>query len=165
MTNIRLAMRTSDWAVEARFATDPDRPDLVVEVTTGDLLPPTLDEAGQYAVINGCRPRRAQPTTTADAVCALTAAPWCTGVELRPVTCRGGQTELLVLTSDDSRADRVRAGAAVQSVCLTATAMRLIVRPPVNLLRDLTMRAGLIERLALAGYPQASLRVDMTSAL
>jgi hypothetical protein len=156
LANVRLAIRTESRAVTVRFATDPDRPDLVAQLSVGDTLPPTMAEADQYAVINGVRPAR---TVAADI--PHTAA-WCPGVELRPLVRTRENTaggEFVVLTVDDGRLDRVRAGAVTQSACLAAAAAGLAVHPTVNLLRVPELRAGLIERLMLPGYPQVLLRV------
>ncbi|HVV22483.1 MAG TPA: hypothetical protein VHF06_23820, partial [Pseudonocardiaceae bacterium] len=151
VTNVRLAIRTEGWAVAVRFRTDPDRPDLVAEVTAGEPLSPTVAEADEYAAVHGLR-----STTAVDHV---RSAVWCPGVELRAV----GDGDFLVLTTDDGRLDRVRAGAAAQSAVLAARAAALSVDPPVNLLRRHERRAALIERLTLAGFPQVWLHTGAMS--
>ena len=65
---------------------------------------------------------------------------------------------LIVLTADDTRLDHLCAGAALQQAWLTAVAAGLagsVLTQPLHLPE---VRAGLIERLALPGYPQAILR-------
>ncbi|MPZ81794.1 MAG: hypothetical protein GEV28_15900 [Actinophytocola sp.] len=65
---------------------------------------------------------------------------------------------LLVETPDDGRLDQVRAGMAAQATWLAATAAGLvgsILTQPFHLAE---VRAGLIEGLFLAGFPQALLR-------
>lgn len=66
---------------------------------------------------------------------------------------------LLVLTPDDASVDHVRAGAALQRVWLTAVSHGLAGSVLTQPLQLPEVRAGLIERLGLAGYPQAILRV------
>ncbi|HEX5115131.1 MAG TPA: hypothetical protein VFW65_08030 [Pseudonocardiaceae bacterium] len=162
LTNVRLAIRTADHVVTARFPTDRDRSDLVAELIAGGTLPPNGTEADQYAVIESGR--RGRASDSADVLDTVMSATWCPGVEVRPLVRgrgqqRGGDREFLVLTVDDGRLDRVMAGAVVQSVSLAATAAGLVVHPPVNLHRLPEFRAGLIERSMLAGYPQVLLRV------
>lgn len=157
--NVRLAIRTAARTATVTFAGDPDRPDLVATLSTLDSQTPTSAEADQYAVITGVRPARRH--VAAD---ILHAAAWCPGVELRPLVRtpaeHQGSREFVVLTVDDGRLDRVRAGAVVQATSLAAVASGLIVYPAVNLGRVPEFRAGLIERLTLAGYPQVLLRID-----
>lgn len=165
LTNVRLAIRTADHLVTVRFLTDRDRPDLVAELTAGGSLPATRTETDQYAVIESGR--RGRASDSADVLDTVMSAVWCPGVEVRPLV-RGhdrrlGDREFLVLTVDDGRLDGVLAGAAVQSASVAATAAGLIVHPPVNLHRVPEFRAGLIESLMLAGYPQVLLRVGAQS--
>ncbi|HEY3610626.1 MAG TPA: hypothetical protein VGL06_24200 [Pseudonocardiaceae bacterium] len=173
LTNIRLAVRTAGWRADTRFVTDPDQPDLVSAVTAEELLPPTLAEAHRFAAIFGAAERSAPARPLSPpSLRAIASASWCTGVELRLLdTQSAGAVRyiagnagamFLVLTTDDGRLDRVRAGAAVQSACLTGRAVGLVMRPVVEPLWRPGVRAGLIERLSLAGYPQALLRVDST---
>jgi hypothetical protein len=147
LTNVRLAIRTAGFAALVRFPIDEDRPDLVAQVFAGDPLSPTPDETDQYAVINGFHP------VVAGDPREVLMATWCASVEVRSA----GSGELLVLTPDDSYADRVRAGAATQSLVLATMIAGVPVDPPVNLAHDHEARAALIERLALAGYPQVRL--------
>ncbi|HEX9335597.1 MAG TPA: hypothetical protein VF892_06915, partial [Pseudonocardiaceae bacterium] len=175
MTNIRLAVRTAGWLAETRFVSDPDRPDRVAEVSAGEILPPTLAEAHRFAAIFG---RTASPASggppSSTSVRAVAAASWCAGVELRRLDAEltaavlaitgqpavPGTETLLALTVDDGRLDRVRAGAAVQAACLTGCAVGVRVRPVAEPLWVPGVRASLIERLSLAGYPQVLLRVE-----
>ncbi|MCG8917488.1 nitroreductase family protein [Actinokineospora sp. PR83] len=71
------------------------------------------------------------------------------------------ETHLLVITVGDGRSDHLHAGMALEQVWLAATAAGLgasVITQPLHLPE---VRAGLIERLDLAGYPQALLRVGM----
>ena len=66
---------------------------------------------------------------------------------------------LIVLTADDTRLDHLRAGAAMQRAWLTAVAAGpagSVLTQPLHLPE---VRAGLVERLELPGYPQAILRL------
>jgi hypothetical protein len=64
-----------------------------------------------------------------------------------------------VLTGADDRHDHLMAGATVQSACLAAHAAGFVAQPVVGLLRLPEVRATLLERLDLTGFPQALLRV------
>jgi hypothetical protein len=66
---------------------------------------------------------------------------------------------LLVLTGDDARADHLHAGQAMQQVWLTAVTRRLAASVLTQPLHLPEVRAALIERLDLPGYPQLILRV------
>ena len=175
LTNIRLAVRTAGWLVETRFVCDRDRPDRVAEVTAGEILPPTLAEAHRFAAILG-RTRLAVSVGVPSPanVRAVVAASWCAGVELRRLDAEPagwalaamgqsavpGTEILLVLTVDDGRLDRVRAGAAIQSACLAGSAVGVRVCPVAEPLWLPGVRANLIERCSLAGYPQALLLIE-----
>lgn len=157
LTNVRLAIRTAARTATVTFMTDPERPGLVAALSAEDVQPPAATEADQYAVVNGGRP------LSPDHADILHAAAWCPGVEVRPLVHTPadyhGCKEFVVLTVDDGRTDRVRAGAVVQATNLAAAASGLTVHPAVNLARVPEFRAGLIERLMLAGFPQVLLRI------
>jgi hypothetical protein len=70
---------------------------------------------------------------------------------------------VLVLSTDDCRADHLRAGAALQSARLAYRAAGMLSHPLTGLLHSTELRAGLIERLELAGYPQAVLLLPKDS--
>ena len=161
LTNIRLAVRTADWRTDTRFVQDRDRPDLVATVSAQEILPPTQAEAHRFAAIYGLVriPVPRGPVSPAGLRAIAAASSWCPGVELRRIDDEG-RASLVVLTTDDARLDRVRAGAALQAACLTARAVGLIARPVIEPLWRPGVRAGLIERLTLAGYPQALLRIE-----
>jgi nitroreductase len=65
----------------------------------------------------------------------------------------------VVLTPDDTRRDLIAAGAALQTMRLTAHVEGLGLLPVLAPLRLPAVRAGLIERLDLPGYPQALVRI------
>jgi hypothetical protein len=78
----------------------------------------------------------------------------------RAMTARiAGETVLVALAVDDGRHDRLFAGAAVQSARLAAARLGLVLSPMTRLLHLPEVRAELIERLGLAGFPQALLRL------
>jgi len=160
LTNIRLAVRTAGWRTDVRFVYDRDRPDLVAVVSALEILPPTQAEAHRFAAIYGLvRTPVPRGPVSAAGLRAIVGSSWCPGVELRRIDDEG-RTSFVVLTTDDARLDRVRAGAALQAACLTARAVGLIARPVIEPLWRPGVRAGLIERLTLAGYPQALLRIE-----
>lgn len=64
----------------------------------------------------------------------------------------------LVLTPDDGRIDHVRAGIALQRTWLAAVADGLVASVHTQALQVREVRAGLIEQLGLAGYPQLIMR-------
>lgn len=66
---------------------------------------------------------------------------------------------LVILTCDDTRRDHLLAGAAMQQVWLTAISEGLVASVLTQPLHLREVRAGLIERLQLAGYPQIFLRI------
>jgi len=66
---------------------------------------------------------------------------------------------LIVLSADDTRRDHVRAGAALERAWLAAVAAGLVGSVLTQPLHLREVRAGLIERLELPGFPQAILRV------
>lgn len=66
---------------------------------------------------------------------------------------------LVVLTPDDTRRDHLHAGAAAQRIWLDAVAGGLVASVVTQPLHLPEVRAGLIEQLGLAGYPQLILRV------
>jgi hypothetical protein len=66
---------------------------------------------------------------------------------------------LVIITRDDSRRDHLLAGAAMERIWLTAITQGLVVSVLTQPLQLHEVRAGLIERLQLAGYPQLILRV------
>lgn len=65
---------------------------------------------------------------------------------------------LLVLTVDDGRVDHVRAGIVLQRTWLTAITAGLVASVHTQALQLHEIRAGLIEQLGLAGYPQLIMR-------
>lgn len=65
---------------------------------------------------------------------------------------------LLVLTPDDGPLDHVRAGMAVQATWLAATDAGLVGSVLTQPLQVREVRAGLIEGMELAGFPQALMR-------
>ena len=75
------------------------------------------------------------------------------------------ETHLLVSTIGDGRSDHLHAGMALERVWLTATAAGLGASAVTQPLHVPEVRAGLIERLDLAGYPQALLRVGMPTGV
>lgn len=66
---------------------------------------------------------------------------------------------LVILTPGDGRRDHLLAGAAMQRVWLTALTQGLVASVLTQPLHVPEVRAGLIERLGLAGYPQLILRL------
>ncbi|SDC21459.1 Acg family FMN-binding oxidoreductase [Actinokineospora iranica] len=75
------------------------------------------------------------------------------------------ETEVLITTVDDGPVDHLRAGIALEELWLAATAAGLaasVITQPLHLPEA---RAGLIERLDLAGYPQALLRVGQRTEI
>ncbi|WP_431903177.1 Acg family FMN-binding oxidoreductase [Amycolatopsis thermoflava] len=97
---------------------------------------------------------------------AVTTLPWSGLVRADtrlpdPVTLAAriaAESMLVVVTAGDGRRDHVLAGAALQETWLTAITRGLagsVVTQPLHLPE---VRAGLIERLALPGWPQALLR-------
>lgn len=72
-----------------------------------------------------------------------------------------GQTTLLVITPDDTRADQIRAGALAQQAWLSAVAAGMAGSMHTQMLRLPEVRAELIERLQLAGYPHLLLRLGV----
>ncbi|HKS48347.1 MAG TPA: hypothetical protein VJT49_25200 [Amycolatopsis sp.] len=66
---------------------------------------------------------------------------------------------LLLLTPDDTRLCHLVAGAAMQQVWLAAIVQGMVAAALTQPLHLPEVRAGLIERLGLAGYPQLFLRV------
>lgn len=66
---------------------------------------------------------------------------------------------LLLLTPDDGRRDHLLAGAVMQQIWLEAIIRGLVASVLTQPLHLPEVRAGLIERLDLAGYPQLFLRV------
>ncbi len=66
---------------------------------------------------------------------------------------------LLVETPDDGPLDQVRAGMAAQTAWLTATDARLVGSVLTQPLQLPEVRAGLVEALSLAGFPQLLLRL------
>ena len=66
---------------------------------------------------------------------------------------------LLLLTPGDGRRDHLLAGAVMQQIWLAAITRRLVASVLTQPLQLREVRAGLIERLRLAGYPQLFLRV------
>jgi hypothetical protein len=71
---------------------------------------------------------------------------------------------LLVETRDDGPGDHVRAGMAIQDTWLAATADGLAASLLTQPLQISEVRAGLIERFSLGGFPQAVLRVGHRDA-
>jgi hypothetical protein len=71
----------------------------------------------------------------------------------------GHECLLLVETAADGPGDHVRAGMAVQATWLAATAEGLAASLLTQPLQVSEVRVGLIEGLALAGFPQAVLRI------
>ncbi|MBN6040369.1 hypothetical protein [Amycolatopsis sp. 195334CR] len=65
---------------------------------------------------------------------------------------------LAVLTPDDTRRDHLHAGAAMQRIWLDAVAGGLVASVVTQPLHLPEVRAGLIERLGLEGYPQLLIR-------
>lgn len=66
---------------------------------------------------------------------------------------------LIIVTTDDTHRDHLRAGAALQRAWLTAVSHDLAGSVLTQPLQLREVRAGLIEKLDLAGYPQAILRL------
>ncbi|MEU0465208.1 hypothetical protein ABZ215_14480 [Amycolatopsis sp. NPDC006131] len=66
---------------------------------------------------------------------------------------------LIVLTADDTRRDHLQAGAALERAWLAAIAAGLVGSVLTQPLHLPEVRAGLIEKLDLPGYPQAILRI------
>ncbi|MDQ0381168.1 Acg family FMN-binding oxidoreductase [Amycolatopsis thermophila] len=66
---------------------------------------------------------------------------------------------LIVLTADDTRRDHLRAGAALERAWLAAVAEGLVGSVLTQPLHLHEVRAGLIEKLDLPGYPQVILRI------
>lgn len=179
LTNARLAVRTAGWAVLSSFHRFTDPPELLAELTAGQNLPPTTAEADGYAAILGLR-RNPAAIAAREAERAVLSASWCAGVEVRSLRLTEALPDIarvpaagpaawnpcfLVLTTDDGRTDRVRAGCTVQSVGLTAAALGLGWREPILLPGAQWLRTALTERLTLGGFPQALLCVDTLSPL
>jgi hypothetical protein len=66
---------------------------------------------------------------------------------------------LLLLTPDDGRRDHLAAGTVMQQIWLAAITRGLVASVLTQPLQLPEIRAGLVERLQLAGYPQLFLRV------
>jgi nitroreductase len=66
---------------------------------------------------------------------------------------------LMLLTPDDGRGDHLRAGTVMQQIWLAAISRGLVASVLTGPLHLHEVRAGLIERLELAGYPQLFLRL------
>ncbi|MGI6876284.1 Acg family FMN-binding oxidoreductase [Amycolatopsis sp. 3B14] len=66
---------------------------------------------------------------------------------------------LIVLTADDTRRDQLHAGAALERAWLAAITEGLVGSVLTQPLHLPEVRAGLIEKLGLPGYPQAILRI------
>jgi hypothetical protein len=71
---------------------------------------------------------------------------------------------LVLLTTDDTRRDRLLAGAVMQQIWLAAITRGLVASVLTQPLQLREVRAGLIERLHLAGYPQLFLRLGHPTA-
>lgn len=69
------------------------------------------------------------------------------------------ETLLVVQTADDARHDHVHAGMSVQRIWLAATQAKLVASVLTQPLHLPEVRAGLIERLELPGFPQALIRL------
>ncbi|GLZ36680.1 nitroreductase family protein [Actinokineospora sp. NBRC 105648] len=69
------------------------------------------------------------------------------------------ETYLIVTTAGDGRGDHLHAGMAMEQIWLAATAACLAASVLTQPLHVAESRAGLIEHLELAGYPQALLRL------
>lgn len=108
-------------------------------------------------------PRRAHGAGSAAETRA--APPLMTVAEPHQVVCRAmaariaAETVLVALSADDARHDQVFTGAAVQSARIAAARSGLVASPMTRLLHLPEVRAELIERLGLAGFPQALLRL------
>lgn len=72
---------------------------------------------------------------------------------------------LLLETADDQHRDHVLAGAAMQETWLAATHAGLVGSVLTQPLHVAEVRAGLVERLGLAGFPQALLRFGYPSGV
>ncbi|PRX45197.1 nitroreductase family protein [Prauserella shujinwangii] len=70
-----------------------------------------------------------------------------------------GETVLLFLTAGDARPDHLRVGIAMQHTWLAAVDMGLAAAVQTQPLHLAEARAGFIDRLGLAGYPQLIMRV------
>jgi hypothetical protein len=70
---------------------------------------------------------------------------------------------LVILTSDDTRRDHFLAGSAMQQIWLSAITRELVASVLTQPLHLHEVRAGLIERLELNGYPQLILRLGYPS--
>lgn len=75
------------------------------------------------------------------------------------------ETILIVVTPDDSRLDHVRAGMAMEYTWLAAVDQGLAGAVMTQPLRVSEVRAGMIERLDLAGYPQLLMRIGHPAAV
>lgn len=93
-----------------------------------------------------------------------------TVAEPRSVLCRAmaqriaEEPVLFALAADDGRHDQLFAGAAVQSARIAAARVGLGLAAMTRLLHLPEVRAELIDRLALPGFPQALLRVGQPPA-
>jgi hypothetical protein len=76
-----------------------------------------------------------------------------------------GEGLLVILTSDDTRRDHFLAGSAMQRVWLSAITRELVASVLTQPLHLHEVRAGLIERLELNGYPQLILRLGYPSTV
>jgi nitroreductase len=120
---------------------------------------------GDHRLNRELAPWTEPPGRSAGAVPASGSAAPTTVAEPRSVLCRAMAERiaegavLFALAADDGRHDQVFTGAAMQSARLAAARVGLGLVAMTRLLHLPEVRAELIDRLALPGYPQAVLRL------
>jgi hypothetical protein len=88
-----------------------------------------------------------------------------TGVGLTPMDAGASMTRLVVTTIGDGRGDYLLAGAALEEIWLAAVHAGLVASALIQPLRLFGVRSLLAQRLNLAGYPQALLRIGYPAAV
>jgi hypothetical protein len=165
--DILLSARDVD-GVEVRPVDPGDQVDGLAKVLEHAALVLKGDRAYQHelAAWTSTRPNSAPGAGVATRPRRLATLPWAglvrrsTGVPDRVVLADRLRREclLVVETPDDGRLDQVRAGMAAEATWLAATAGCLAGSMLTQPVRVREVRAGLIEGLELAGFPQVLLR-------
>jgi hypothetical protein len=165
--DILLAARDVD-GVEVRAVDPGNQVDMLAKVLEHAALVLKGDRAYQreLAAWTAAGPNPAPGAGVATRPRRLATLPWAglvrrsTGVPDRVVLADRLRREclLVVETPDDGRLDQVRAGMAAQATWLAATAGGLVGAMLTQPVQVREVRAGLIEGLELAGFPQVLLR-------
>jgi len=160
-----LVTASNTSGVEVRAVDGDDEIAVLAKVLSHAALALRMDRAYQRELSAWTAPRPGA-AGVAEAPRRLATLPWAglvrrsTAVPDVPTLARRLHREclLLVETPDDGPLDHVRAGMAAQSTWLAATAAGLVGSMLTQPLQVREVRAGLIEGLALPGFPQALLR-------